>query len=150
MISAIIRMLSNLRYEVELRFIMELKDYPLIHTPGAVFYTSLPASRKQTTKEYNTMKLKLTTILASLVCLALASTAYCEERADKMNHVMMKDGKMMMMMDGKMTMMDKDMMMKNGSKVMMDGKVMMKDGTSMMMKEGQMMSMDGMMTPSKP
>jgi len=61
------------------------------------------------------------------------------------DHVMMMDGKMMVVKDGKSMAMDKEMTMGNGCKVMTNGKVVMKDGKEMMMKEGEMMSMDGKM-----
>ena len=64
---------------------------------------------------------------------------------DKMEHehMMMKDGKMMVKKDGKTMPMTETMTLSNGDKVMTDGTVMMKDGKKMMLKEGEKISMDG-------
>jgi len=68
----------------------------------------------------------------------------------KTDHVMMQNGKMMVVKDGNMMPMEKDMTLRNGTKCMVDGTCMTKDGKKTMMKEGEMMDMDGkMMTVSK-
>jgi len=63
----------------------------------------------------------------------------------KTDHVMMQNGKMMIMRDGKMMPMDKDMTMKNGTRCMTDGTCTTKAGKKTMMKEGEMMDMNGNM-----
>ena len=63
----------------------------------------------------------------------------------KRDHLLMKDGKVMVMKNGKMMVIDKDMTFDNGNKVMVDGTVMMKDGKTMKMDETDMVTMDGSM-----
>lgn len=72
-----------------------------------------------------------------------------EKKMSKMDHIMMKDGKMMVMKGGKSMMMEEDMTLSDGTKVMKDGTMTMKDGTTKMMKEGEMCTMDGKMMPMK-
>ncbi|MGI8965575.1 MAG: DUF6799 domain-containing protein, partial [Limisphaerales bacterium] len=64
-----------------------------------------------------------------------------DKKMSKMDHIMMKDGKMMVMKGGKSMMMEEDMTLSDGTKVMKDGTMMMKDGTTKMMKDGDMMMM---------
>jgi uncharacterized Zn-binding protein involved in type VI secretion len=66
------------------------------------------------------------------------------------DHIMMKDGKMMIMKDGKSMALDADMTMPNGNIVSTDGTVTMKDGAKMMMKDGDRMDMGGNMMAKKP
>jgi hypothetical protein len=95
--------------------------------------------------------------LALLFSLAILSLGVTGQDTDKMNsktqtqtgthsgkdHVMMKDGKMMVMKGGKSSTMDKEMTMSNGTKVMTDGTVIKKDGSKMTLKEGDHVYMDG-------
>ena len=67
----------------------------------------------------------------------------------KVDHVMMHDGKMVIMKQGKTTPMDKEMTMTDGTKVMMDGSVTLKDGKKKMLKEGDIVTMDGKMAKYK-
>jgi uncharacterized Zn ribbon protein len=113
-------------------------------------WRSIRLKPKPIANQTDIMKSQLKAALVTLLSLSMASSSFCDESSGKMkamtmDHVMMKDGKMMVMMDGKSMMMDKEMTMKNGNKVMKDGTVMMKDGSKMMMKDGEMMSMEGMM-----
>ena len=63
----------------------------------------------------------------------------------KKDHIMMMDGKMMMMKNGKEMPMDKDITMGNGTVAMTDGMCKKTDGSTMMMIEGDVMYMDGKM-----
>ena len=68
----------------------------------------------------------------------------------KSDHIMMQNGKMVMMKDGKTMPVNKEITLKNGTVIMTNGQYKGKDGNIMMMKEGDMMDMDGkMMTPKK-
>jgi hypothetical protein len=74
--------------------------------------------------------------------------ACCDKKADNdmmKDHIMMIDGKVMMMKGGKSLPLDKELSLSNGAKVTPDGSVTMKDGKKMMMKEGEIMNMDGEM-----
>lgn len=68
-----------------------------------------------------------------------------EMQHPKIDHIMMLNGKMLVMKDGKTMPMEKEMTMKNGTKCMTDGTCIAKDGKRTMMKEGEMMDMDGKM-----
>jgi hypothetical protein len=63
----------------------------------------------------------------------------------KTDHVMMQNGKMMVMKQGKLMPMEKDITLKNGTKFMTDGTCITKDGNKTMIKEGEMMDMNGKM-----
>jgi hypothetical protein len=72
---------------------------------------------------------------------------------DKMNnmqqdHILMQNGKVMIMRNGEMTPMEEEMTMPDGTKVMIDGTVMMPDGTTRMMAEGETMMIQGV--PASP
>jgi hypothetical protein len=84
-----------------------------------------------------------------IVTLSFVSTGFTADDQDMAkDHIMMKDGKVMMIMQGKSMPMDKELTLSNGAKVTVDGTVTMTDGKKMMMKEGDMMTMDGeMMKP---
>ncbi len=71
------------------------------------------------------------------------------EAAMEHDHMMMHDGKMMMMKSGAAAPMTETMTLPNGTKVMTDGTVMMKDGKKMMLKEGQEIGTDGKMHDDK-
>ena len=92
------------------------------------------------------MKTLIKTLIVALLGLSFVSTGFTADDEKMMkDHLMMKDGKMMVMKDGKTMMMDKEMTLKDGTKVMMDGTVMMKGGDKMMMKDDDMITMDGKM-----
>ncbi len=92
------------------------------------------------------MKTLIKTLAIAILSLSFVSAGFTADDKEMMTDgVMMKDGKMMVMKDGKSTMMTEEMTMKDGTKVMTDGAVTMKDGKKMMMKEGDMMTMEGMM-----
>jgi len=63
----------------------------------------------------------------------------------KTDHMMMQNGKMVMMKDGKKMPMEKDITLKNGTKCMTDGTCIKKDGAKTKFKEGEMMDMNGKM-----
>jgi len=92
------------------------------------------------------MKTLIKTLIVALLGLSFVSTGFTADDKEAMkDHLMMKDGKMMVMKEGKTMMMEKEMMLKDGTKVMADGTVMMKDGKKMMMKNDDMITMDGKM-----
>ena len=92
------------------------------------------------------MKTLIKTLAAAVLSLSFASTGFTEEDHKGMkDHLMFKDGKVMMVMGGKSRAADKEVALTNGAKVALDGTVTMKDGKTMKMKEGEMMSMDGEM-----
>lgn len=55
------------------------------------------------------------------------------------DHIVMQDGRVMMMRNGEMMPMDEEMTLPDGTKVSIDGTVMMPDGTTRMMAEGETM-----------
>lgn len=73
---------------------------------------------------------------------------------DEMNtmqdHIVMQDGKVMVMRNGEMTPMEEEMTMPDGTKIMIDGTVMMPDGTTRMMAEGETMMTQGENAPAGP
>ena len=85
--------------------------------------------------------LAVTILSLSFVSIGFAA----DDKVMEKDHIMMKDGKVMMIMEGKSMPADKELTLSNGAKVSVDGTVTMKDGTKMMMKEGDMMSMAGEM-----
>jgi hypothetical protein len=92
------------------------------------------------------MKTPLKILAVAILTLSFVSTGFAADDKDMAkDHIMMKDGKVMMIMQGKSMPLDKELTLGNGTKVTVDGNVMMKDGTKTMMKEGDMMSMDGEM-----
>lgn len=108
------------------------------------------------------MKLLQTTITAAILGIAVSSLAIAQEpqldrtipekseammkeEMIKKDHIMMKDGKMMVMKDGKSMAMEEDMKLESGTMVMKDGTFKNKDGKMMMMSNGDMMAMDGEM-----
>ena len=95
------------------------------------------------------MKTLIKILAVAIVSLSFASTGFAgDEKAMTKDHMMMKDGKVMMVMGGKTTPVDKDVVLANGTKVTPAGAVTMKDGMKSMMKEGEMMGMDGEMMTS--
>ena len=67
---------------------------------------------------------------------------------DEMNtmqqdHILMQDGKVMVMRNGEITPMEKEMTMPDGTKIMIDGTMMMPDGTTRMMAEGETILLQG-------
>ncbi|RTY86783.1 DUF6799 domain-containing protein [Flavobacterium sp. GT3R68] len=65
------------------------------------------------------------------------------------NHVMMKDGKVMMIQDGKMAILYEDMIMANGTVVSSDGTIKTKDGKIRMLLNGDIVDMRGKITSKK-
>lgn len=68
---------------------------------------------------------------------------------NRKDHIMMKNGKMMIIKDGKKTALGSTMPMPNGVMVMPDGTCTMEDGTKLMMKDGDKMDMEGNMIGKK-
>lgn len=66
-------------------------------------------------------------------------------KMSKRTHLMLKDGKMMVVKDGKASPMEKDMTLENGTKVAKDGTVTMKDGKTTKVVETDMILLDGTM-----
>jgi hypothetical protein len=92
------------------------------------------------------MKTPIKLLAVAILTLSFVSAGFAADDKDMAkDHIMMKDGKVMMIMQGKSMPLDKELTLTNGSKVTVDGTVTMKDGTKTMMKEGDMMSMDGEM-----
>lgn len=92
------------------------------------------------------MKTPIKILAVAILSLSFVSTGFTADDKEMMkDHIMMKDGKVMMIMQGKSMPLDKELTLSNGAKVTVDGSVTMKDGTKTMMKEGDMMSMDGTM-----
>lgn len=70
------------------------------------------------------MKTLLKTTLAFCLSLAFLTQGFCaEEKMTKKDHIMMKNGKMMVQKNGKVTTMEKDMALENGTTVNTDGTV---------------------------
>jgi len=92
------------------------------------------------------MKTPLKLLAIIILTLSFVSAGFTADDKDMAkDHIMMKDGKVMMMKEGKSMPLDKEVTLTNGSKVTVDGTVTMKDGTKMTMKDGDMMTMDGEM-----
>ena len=92
------------------------------------------------------MKIPIKILAVVILILSFVPTGFTADDKEMMkDHIMMKDGKVMMIKEGKSMPMDKELTLTNGTKVTADGTVTMKDGTKTMMKEGDMMSMDGEM-----
>jgi hypothetical protein len=67
-----------------------------------------------------------------------------DEMSDmQQDHIVMQDGKVMIMRNGEMNRMDEEITMPDGTKVTIDGTVMMPDGTTRMMAEGETMLVQG-------
>lgn len=85
-------------------------------------------------------------LAVAILSLSFVSGGFSADNKEIMkDHIMMKDGKVMMIKEGKSMPLDKELPLSNGAKVTPDGTVMMKDGTKTMMKEGDMMGLDGEM-----
>ena len=81
-----------------------------------------------------------------ILTLSFVSTGFTADDKEMMkDHIMMKDGKVMMIKEGKSMPLDKELTLSNGAKVTVDGTVTTKAGNKMMLKEGEMMDMDGQM-----
>jgi hypothetical protein len=63
--------------------------------------------------------------------------------AMKQDHIVMQDGRVMMMKNGEMNSLDEELTLPDGTKVMIDGTVMMPDGATRMMAEGETMLIQG-------
>jgi hypothetical protein len=91
------------------------------------------------------MKTRIKLLAVVILSLSFVSTGFTDDKEMMKDHIMMKDGKVMMIKEGKSMPLDKELMLSNGAKVTADGNVTMKDGAKTMMKEGDMMGMDGEM-----
>ncbi|MET0944315.1 MAG: DUF6799 domain-containing protein [Flavobacterium sp.] len=78
-----------------------------------------------------------------LLVFAIFSLGIVAQENKMQNHIMMKNGKMMMVKEGKMMMMYKEMTLENGATVSSKGIVKMKNGKTMIMKNGDMIDMNG-------
>ena len=85
--------------------------------------------------------------LCRAVCQICPFCSLGQKMGMKIDHIMMKDGKMQVMKNNKPMTMYKDMILGNGTEVMTNGMVKMKNnGMSMTMKDGDMIYMDGKMS----
>ena len=91
------------------------------------------------------MKLLMKLLAIAIFSLSFISVGFAADDKEALNHIMKKDGKVMVVKAGTPAQMTEVMTMTDGTKVMPDGAVTMKDGTKMMMKDGDMMTMDGKM-----
>ena len=66
------------------------------------------------------------------------------------DHILMRDGRVVMMRNGETTPMDDEVMMPDGTRVGVDGTIMMPDGTMRMMAEGETLMMQGQGAPAGP
>jgi hypothetical protein len=66
------------------------------------------------------------------------------------DHIVMQDGKVMIMRNGEMAPMEEEMTMPDGTKIMIDGTMMMPDGTTRMMAEGETMMTKSEGAPASP
>ena len=64
------------------------------------------------------------------------------------DHIMMQEGRVLIMRNGEMMPMDEEMTMPDGTKIMTDGTMMMPDGTTRMMAEGETILMHGQGAPA--
>ena len=120
------------------------------------------AKEGSATTNQSIMKHLKTTIASACFGLALLNLGYSQEPGQdpglkgnptKMpiddtssatkDHLMMMNGKMMVMKDGKTGLMEKEMTLDDGTKVMTNGTVTMKDGKSMKLGEDEMILMNG-------
>ena len=58
------------------------------------------------------------------------------------DHIMMRDGKIIVLRNGEETPMQEEMTMSDGTRVMPNGQLLMADGTARMMREGETITMD--------
>jgi hypothetical protein len=92
------------------------------------------------------MKTTIKLLAVAILTLSFVSIGFsADDKVMMKDHIMMKDGKVMMIKEGKGMQLDKELTLTNGSKVAVDGTITMKDGTKMTMKDGDMMTMDGEM-----
>jgi hypothetical protein len=90
------------------------------------------------------MKTPIKILAVLILSLSFVGAGFSADDKEMMkDHIMMKDGKVMMIKEGKSMPLDKELALTNGAKVTADGSVTLKDGTKTMMKEGEMMTMDG-------
>ena len=104
------------------------------------------------------MELHLKILMILIIAFAFSSGLMAQEKMDKTmkmdpkaqtdhdkDHLMMQEGKMLMITGGKTTVMDKEMKLTNGTIVKVDGTMKTMDGMTMKMKDGDMIYMDGKM-----
>ena len=84
-------------------------------------------------------------LAVAILSLSFVSISFTDDKEMMKDHIMMKDGKVMMIMQGKSMPTDKELTLSNGVKVTVDGTVTMQDGKKTMMKNGDMLGMDGEM-----
>jgi hypothetical protein len=60
------------------------------------------------------------------------------------DHIVMQEGRVVVMRNGETMPMEEEMTLPDGTKVMLDGTVMMPDGTTRMMDEGETMLLQGL------
>lgn len=59
------------------------------------------------------------------------------------DHILMQDGKVMIMRNGEMSPIEEEMILPDGTKIMIDGTMMMPNGATRMMAEGETMILQG-------
>ena len=100
------------------------------------------------------MKILKSTFALALLGLAFHSLGLAEEKekeaaremkqeAVKEDHILMKDGKVVIVKDGKTTLMEKETTLGNGAKVSPNGILTMKDDEKILLKEGAGITLDG-------
>lgn len=114
----------------------------------------------QPPENIKTMKTLNSTIASACLGFALCNLGYSQaspNRPDDANsaaeqatppkdHIMMTNGKMMVIKDGKTSEMEKSMTLEDGTKVMKDGSVVTKDGQAVKMGEDDLLLFNGRMT----
>jgi RNase P/RNase MRP subunit p29 len=93
---------------------------------------------------------KLALIVFFLALLVVSNGQEPKKTDHKTNdYVMMKDNKMVVVKDGKSMAMEKEMTLADGTRVMVDGKVMMADGSTKILKDGESISLSGLLKKKK-
>lgn len=107
-----------------------------------------------------TMKTLNTTIASACLGLALCNIGYsqaspnrpddansaAEQASPPKDHILLTDGKVMVVKDGKTSELEKSMTLEDGTKVMKDGSVVTKDGQAVKMGEDDLLLFNGRMT----
>ncbi len=113
--------------------------------------TGVEADGKVTMKDGTVLEMQNgdTLMMDGTLLKAAESSDTLKANSDEVDHLLMKDGKMMTVRgNGEMAVMEKDMVMKDGTKVSTSGKVinMSPSSKSLQMKNGDTMSLDGGLT----
>ncbi|HEY3476126.1 MAG TPA: DUF6799 domain-containing protein [Anaerolineales bacterium] len=66
----------------------------------------------------------------------------------KEDHIIMREGKVILLRNGGEMPVEEEMTMADGTRIMPNGQVLMPDGTTRMMREGETMTIDRMQTDS--